>query len=569
MNPRKIFVTVGAQLPFDRMISLVDEWVGANPDISAFAQIGEGALTPTHMSHTEMLTSIEYQHRMDDADLIIAHSGTGSILKAIDAQRPIIVLARRAALGECRNEHQTTTDRWLGDRQGVYFAPDDDAFKALLDRSADFEAPDPVSDHADTTLTDSLAAFIDNGEAPTSLVTSTSHNEPHSATAESIVAFGAVDWWYHNRGHSDCQTMTRLAGDVPVLWVNSIGMRAPTAAKTEIPLARYWRKLKSTLKGLRRDDSGMWVLSPLFIPAYSPTMVRLNGWLLRIQIGAVRRLLRMKKPSAFITLPTAVDAALDGPYERVVYNRSDKHSEFPEADTELIELVENRLMAGADEVLFVSTTLMNQEQDQCRSARKITHGVDYHHFADATDRRFDTDNPDPVPAELAELPRPIIGFYGALDDYLLDVDLFIETARAHPTASVVIIGPQAMEIDRLLAEDNIHYLGQIPYPDLPAYAAQFDVGIMPWLQNDWIERSNPIKLKEYLALGYPIASIEFPELEPYRELVHVGTDHPSFLGAVQAALDEGDERRSARQESVAASSWESVAEEMAQVLGVR
>jgi UDP-N-acetylglucosamine transferase subunit ALG13 len=556
-------------LPFDRMIGLVDQWVGRRTDVSAFAQIGEGASVPEHMEHADMLNSAQYQTNIADADLIIAHAGTGSILKAITAQRPIIVLARRASLGECRNEHQTTTDRWLGDRDGVYFAADDEAFVALLETSDSFTAPDPMSDHADKTLTDSIASFINTGEVPDATLAGEFGGEPPPATADSVVAFGAVDWWYHNRGHSDCQTMSRLASDTPVLWINSIGMRAPSAAKTEIPLARYWRKLKSTLKGLRRDESGMWVLSPLFIPAYSPRMIKVNGALLRIQIGAVRRALGMKKPSAFITVPTAADAALGGTYERVVYNRSDKHSEFPEANKELIESVENRLMAEADEVLYVSSMLMDQELDQCGHARKIDHGVDYNHFADAARQRHDSDDSAPIPTELAGLARPIIGFYGALDDYLLDVDLFIDTARSHPDASVVIIGPQAMEIDRLVAEDNIHYLGQIPYPDLPAYAAQFDVGIMPWLQNDWIQRSNPIKLKEYLALGYPIASIQFPELEPYRELVHVATDRSSFASAVESALDEGDEGRSARQASVAGSSWEAVADEMAQILGVR
>ncbi len=553
MSEPSVFVTVGAQMPFDRMVGIVNRWASEHPDADVLAQIGDSESPPSSVPSERILSPQEFDKRFAEADVVVAHAGTGTVLKALDQQTPIIVMARRASLGEHRNEHQLATVELLRGRRGIYIAENEDELTCLLDRAVELEAPDLPEGQADASLIDAIAGFIDA--------------DADAGHSESVVAFAAVDWWYHNRGHSECQVMRRLADDVPVLWINSIGMRAPTKAKTEIPLRRYVRKLKSTLKGLRKDSSGMWVLSPIFIPAYSPRMIKVNGWLLRAQIALVRRVLRMSHPAAFVTLPTAADAALGSSYERVVYNRSDKHSEFPEADQALIAAVETRLMAESDEVLYVSDSLMTQEHGVYRRARNIGHGVDYDHFADAANRRF-SDDPPPIPAELADLPRPLIGFYGALDDYLLDVDLFVATARAHPDSSVVIIGPQAMEIDALEAEPNIHYLGPVPYEELPGYAAQFDVGIMPWLRNEWVERSNPIKLKEYLALGFPIASIGFPELEPYRELAHVADDEASFLAAVDAALAEGTDGRSARQASVADSSWEAVTAQVATSLGV-
>ena len=109
---------------------------------------------------------------------------------------------------------------------------------------------------------------------------------------DGVVAFGGIDWWYHNRGHSECQVMTRLASEMPVLWINSIGMRAPAPGKTELPWRRYMRKLKSTLKGLRRDpESGMWIYSPIFVPRYTDGWLRVNGVLLGLQITLLRWLL--------------------------------------------------------------------------------------------------------------------------------------------------------------------------------------------------------------------------------------------------------------------------------------
>jgi hypothetical protein len=167
--------------------------------------------------------------------------------------------------------------------------------------------------------------------------------------ADGIVCFAAVDWWYHNRGHSECQILSRLARRVPVLWVNSIGMRAPSPGKTELVLHRYVRKLKSTVKGLRRDQaSGMWVYSPIFVPRYTRRMVELNGRLVHAQVSLLCRKLRVRRPAVWATIPTCAPAVERGNWSRVLFNRSDEFSAFPEADAALIAPLEQRLLRRAD-----------------------------------------------------------------------------------------------------------------------------------------------------------------------------------------------------------------------------
>lgn len=123
-----------------------------------------------------------------------------------------------------------------------------------------------------------------------------------------------------------------------------------------------------------------------------------------------------------------------------------------------------------------------------------------------------------------------------------------------------MLGPKQMDISALDAAPNIHYLGPIPYPELPSYAAEFDVGLMPWLQTEWIERCNPIKLKEYLALGFPIVSTPFPELEPYHEFVTAASPS-TFADAVADAVEAGalpvdDVAR--RRELMGESTWDAI-----------
>lgn len=378
-----------------------------------------------------------------------------------------------------------------------------------------------------------------------------------------IVCFAGIDWWYHNRGHSECQIMTRLARRVPVLWVNSIGMRIPRAGRTELAFARYARKLKSTLRGLRRDASGMWVLSPLFLPRHTPRALSFNGRFVGAQVGLSCWLLGIRRPSVWVTLPTAAPIVARREWQRCVFSRSDDFAHLPEVDVAVIEGLEAELFARADSVVFVNRALYERDGHRARDARLLDHGVDFEHFAAVDSLRRD------CPEELRGLKRPIFGFYGALDEYTIDLDLLVQTARRVAPASLLLIGPRQMDVQALEREPNVVFLPQQPYTALPRYAAQFDVALMPWKRNEWIEHCNPIKLKEYLAMGTPIVSIRFPELARYDGLVYVAEDSAEFLDALGRAAAENDPAlKNRRREAVRTSSWESIAESVGALLGV-
>jgi glycosyltransferase involved in cell wall biosynthesis len=388
---------------------------------------------------------------------------------------------------------------------------------------------------------------------------------PDRARCDGVVCFAGVDWWYHSRGHSECQIVSRLASRVPVVWVNSIGMRAPSPGKTELAVRRWLRKLRSTVKGVRRDSSGMWIVSPIFVPRYTPRAVELNGMLLSAQVDLLCRGLGVRRPSVWATIPTVAGAVERRRWTSVVFNRCDAFSTFPEVDAALIQSLEERLLSRADHVLYVNRLLFERERSRVRDARWIGHGVDFEHFASARGSR----DAATAPMALRSLRRPIVGYYGALDDYTIDLDLLVKTARRIRPATLLLVGFLAMDIRKLLAEPNVVHFGPVPYADLPAWAAQFDVAIMPWQKSQWIEGCNPIKLKEYLALGFPIVTTRFRELEPYESLVYGADSHDEFLRGIDAALAESDASLVAsRRRAVAEDSWDALADRAAQLLGV-
>ena len=108
-----IFVTVGDQLPFDRLVQEVDKWAANNRDIEIVAQIGSTKYQPANMSYYQKIEPRQYKKLFKDADCIVAHAGMGTIISSFEYGKPMIVMPRRAEKGEHRNDHQLVTVKQL------------------------------------------------------------------------------------------------------------------------------------------------------------------------------------------------------------------------------------------------------------------------------------------------------------------------------------------------------------------------------------------------------------------------------------------------------------------------
>ncbi len=355
-------------------------------------------------------------------------------------------------------------------------------------------------------------------------------------TDDGIVCFSAQDWWYFNRAHSDFQLMVRMARERPVLFVNSITLRMPLPGRSSRFLMRLWRKARSMMKSLQRplpDTPGFAVLTPVVVPFYSVAWVRtMNARFVALQVRLALRRLGMRRPVCLATIPTSYDVMRHFEHGPVVFNRSDRHSAFDEAHRGTIESLERALLREADAVLYVSHALMEDEQPVVGDrAVFLDHGVDVEHFAMATR--------DSMADDLDDVPRPIVGFFGGLDDYVVDMPLLAHVARELPDATLLLIGDATCSMRWVDEFPNVVWLGGRPYDDIPRYGAAFDVALMPWCNNEWIRYSNPIKMKEYLALGLPVVSTDFPEVRRYAEHIRIAATHQEFVEAIRATLADG------------------------------
>ena len=161
-----IFVTVGAQMPFDRLVRAVDEWARLRGRDDVVAQIGPDGWAPRHIRSVRFVNPDEYLDYCRSADHIVAHAGTGSILTALQIGKPILVMPRRAALRETRNDHQLATVARFRQMAGVEVAADERELPQKLDAMTSEGYQPAIGGYADERLLSTIRQFIHGRHLP-------------------------------------------------------------------------------------------------------------------------------------------------------------------------------------------------------------------------------------------------------------------------------------------------------------------------------------------------------------------------------------------------------------------
>ncbi len=375
------------------------------------------------------------------------------------------------------------------------------------------------------------------------------------------LCFGGQDWWYHNRAHVDIQLMRKYARLGRVLYLNSIVMQRPKLSQGRRFVQKLVRKGKSIFRGLRRVEDNFWVYSPVSLPLHHRDWSRtLNRAVVKAQVLCAETLLGFRNPVMWVVCPAACDVALGLRRAKLVYLKTDAYELYPNVDTQIVKGYDLKLKENADLTLFVSRDLYESEAAECRRALFLDHGVDYDMFASPPDE-------EDCVTDLVDAKRPIVGYFGSLDGHTVDYRLIDKVTDLLPEMSFVFVGRVYGENPVFAHKKNVRMLGQKDYEQIPRYGRLFDVAIMPWNQTDWIRKCNPIKLKEYLALGKPVVSTPFPELASYQGLVYTAVTPEDFAARVRQALaEDGSERIAARRERVAGCTWEARAQTVFQEL---
>ncbi len=376
---------------------------------------------------------------------------------------------------------------------------------------------------------------------------------------ESILCFAPEKWQHIWRNRH--QIMSRLAARNKVLFVEPRPyLRGVWRDWREgrISWADFGTPLVTQVRG------NLWVYHP---PAYAPISGRfplntLFRWLRETQMKNTMWRLGFRSPILWLYRPNMGDLVGRFGEKLVIYHIVDEYAAYEAEFTTIysesrrasVERSEHALLQAADLVIVTSASLLERKRAYNANMHWVPNGVDYEAFASESLR-----NAEP-PADLAGLPKPIIGYIGAVNEKL-DYDLLRRVAETCASGSLILVGPVDLRLDftglHKLELPNVHLLGAKPVSEVPRYVHACQVCLMPYKLNEWTAHINPLKLYEYLAAGKPVVSTAIPAVRGFSPgLIYIAENEQAFCQQVCEALAECDAaliRR--RQEFASHNTW--------------
>jgi glycosyltransferase involved in cell wall biosynthesis len=355
-----------------------------------------------------------------------------------------------------------------------------------------------------------------------------------------------------------------------VMFVNSISMGLPSLGSSAL-FAKIRRKLPSYARMVRRAEDGLIVVTPVTLPFYSNPLCRiLNRFLLAWQMRLLMVAFDLRDPILWIAIPTAAEVAGRLGEQLLVYQVSDKYEanrmdHATSSDT--IATMHHKMLDKADIIYFSGRKLYEEETtaipEIAARSKLLQQAVDFDHFAAATLDNPDLGFPNGPPADILGIPKPRLGYFGAIETWLLDQDLIRYVSSQRPEWHWIFIGLKTGPLD-IEALPNVHYLGSKPYSELPGYAREFQVCVLPWTtNNEFVSYGSPIKVREYLATGKPVVITPLYEYESMDGILRIARDYGDFIRKVEDALTKDTEaQRCARQQAIESSTWNVRAEEV-------
>lgn len=337
----------------------------------------------------------------------------------------------------------------------------------------------------------------------------------------------------------------------PVVFVDNLGTRMPRGRDLRRVRRRLTNWVTTSRNTERRNTSKPKVDSPIVLPLQHIRAVRKFGSALLAR--RLRKRLVGAEPLVvwtYLPMPVIGDVASALGADLLVYDWADDASAHvltrSRRHRERIAAWEEAMLARADLVFVASNELLRRRGSPNRKTFVMPHGAE---TAGKTKSR--------PPGLIAHLPHPRIGFVGSISEWV-DLELVVGIAEARPGWSLVMVGPIKSKAARIRRKQNVVLTGEVPPEQIPLLLDGFDAAIIPYKLRPAIEVASPVKLREYLAHGLPVVSVDIPEVRKFAPPVRLAQGSDGFVEALEQALREGKASRPHR----SIRSWRNSAEEM-------
>jgi glycosyltransferase involved in cell wall biosynthesis len=310
--------------------------------------------------------------------------------------------------------------------------------------------------------------------------------------------------------------------------------------------------------------------TPMCAALGGPPPVRaVTHWLRRRYLSEALAQVGVHRSIQWISTPTQFDTRFDLRTRLRVYHIVDDYlgyASLSEAQRVSWAERERALIDWADLVVAVTPELMASKGAGNPKFRLLPNAVDGAAYRNAGSA---------VPAALADLPRPILGYIGLIS-VRLDLALLDALAGAHPEWTLVLLGEVnrtgcSEVLDRLAARPNVRLLPPVPGDAVAAYVRAFDLGLLPYRQTQETYHASPLKLYEYLAAGLPAAAADVPGARQFADVVALADGLPAWEAAIASQLAANSPaavaaQQAARQAAVAPHTWDARVETLSQNL---
>ena len=297
-----------------------------------------------------------------------------------------------------------------------------------------------------------------------------------------------------------------------------------------------------------------------------PLVLAINA---RLLIRHMRRAIRARavtSPILWLTDPYHVSLVGKFREKLVCYFNFDEFADMVENRrvSRLLRRLDDQLTRRADVVFTTSRAQQDRRKIANPRTYFIPNAVDFELFSRALTEEL------PVPADIASVPRPILGYVGWLTNHI-DVALLGRIAEGYPHCSLVLVGPGQLpagaDLDALRRRPNVVFLGRKDHSAVPAYLRVFDVALMPYSLSGHVLSAYPAKLHEYLAAGRAVVATALPELRPYASVVRLAQTSDDFVQMIRQALaDRFAEAINARVAVARDNTWDQRVAEIGRIL---
>lgn len=335
-----------------------------------------------------------------------------------------------------------------------------------------------------------------------------------------------------------------------VMWIGSLGHRKPSLTLDDF--IRAFGKIRNFFKKKTKESQTEVILvTPFIIPLHDYSIFRLlNNFLLKYQLKKAISNNNFDTPIIITATPVIGEVLGSFGETSSCYICQDDYSMFEGAFKSLLKL-EEELLRRISCSFSVSDSLVKTRVPSTKRTFFLPQGVDAEHFVK---------NVDNIPTQLMNLKKPVIGFFGLVSSWI-DLDLIVYCAEKLPNYTFLVIGRSSVDVSKLNSRENIKFIGEVPFSELPSYASIFDVGMISFVINELTIACNPLKLLEYLSLTIPVVSTDLPEVKKFEEDVIIAGNYDEFVQGIQRSLTLTDDSLSQRRREVAKKySWKSIAE---------